>query len=61
MTDLDEYDLEYDLDAYYEAQEEWFQDQVAERIDEVPSEVYGHWERAERKREAQMMEGVFGV
>jgi integrase len=27
----------------------------------VTSEVYGHWERAERKREAELMEGVFGV
>ena len=27
----------------------------------VTSEVYGHWERAERKREAQAMAGVFGV
>jgi integrase len=27
----------------------------------VTTEVYGHWERAERKREAELMEGVFGV
>lgn len=27
----------------------------------VTSEVYGHWERGERKREAELMEGVFGV
>jgi integrase len=27
----------------------------------VTSEVYGHWERAERRREALAMEGVFGV
>jgi len=27
----------------------------------VTSEVYGHWERAERKGEAELMEGVFGV
>lgn len=27
----------------------------------VTTEVYGHWERAERKREAAIMEGVFGV
>jgi integrase len=27
----------------------------------VTTETYGHWERAERKREAAMMEGVFGV
>ena len=27
----------------------------------VTTEVYGHWERAERKREARLMEGVFGV
>jgi integrase len=27
----------------------------------VTTEVYGHWERAERRREAAMMEGVFGV
>jgi len=26
----------------------------------VTTETYGHWERAERKREAAMMEGVFG-
>jgi hypothetical protein len=23
--------------------------------------IYGHWERAERKREAALMEGVFGA
>jgi integrase len=28
---------------------------------DVTTEVYGHWERAERKREAQAMAGVFGV
>lgn len=27
----------------------------------VTTGVSGHWERAERKREAAMMEGVFGV
>lgn len=27
----------------------------------VTTDIYGHWERAERKREAQLMEGVFGV
>lgn len=27
----------------------------------VTTDVYGHWERAERKREAALMEGVFGV
>jgi integrase len=27
----------------------------------VTSEVHGHWEAAERKREAELMEGVFGV
>ncbi len=27
----------------------------------VTSDVYGHWERAERRREAELMEGVFGV
>jgi integrase len=27
----------------------------------VTSGVYGHWERAERKREAEQMAGVFGV
>ena len=27
----------------------------------VTTEVYGHWERAERKREMALMEGVFGV
>jgi integrase len=27
----------------------------------VTTDVYGHFERAERKREAAMMEGVFGV
>jgi integrase len=27
----------------------------------VTSDVYGHWEAAERRREAQQMEGVFGV
>ncbi len=28
---------------------------------QVTTDVYGHWERAERKREANLMEGVFGV
>lgn len=28
---------------------------------QVTTDVYGHWERAERKREANQMEGVFGV
>ena len=27
----------------------------------ITSEVYGHWEHAERKREAALMAGVFGV
>ncbi len=27
----------------------------------VTTDVYGHWERAERKRETALMEGVFGV
>ncbi len=27
----------------------------------VTTDVYGHWERAERKREAELMAGVFGV
>ncbi|MGH3004714.1 MAG: tyrosine-type recombinase/integrase [Gaiellaceae bacterium] len=27
----------------------------------VTTDIYGHWERAERKREANLMEGVFGV
>lgn len=27
----------------------------------VTTDVYGHWERAERKREIALMEGVFGV
>jgi integrase len=27
----------------------------------VTTEIYGHWERAERKREAEAMAGVFGV
>jgi integrase len=27
----------------------------------ITSETYGHWERAERKREAEQMAGVFGV
>lgn len=27
----------------------------------VTTDVYGHWERAERRREAELMEGVFGV
>jgi integrase len=27
----------------------------------VTTDVYGHWEAAERKREARQMEGVFGV
>jgi integrase len=27
----------------------------------ITTETYGHWERAERKREAALMEGVFGV
>jgi len=27
----------------------------------VTTDIYGHFERAERKREAELMEGVFGV
>jgi integrase len=27
----------------------------------VTTDTYGHWEAAERKREARQMEGVFGV
>jgi hypothetical protein len=27
----------------------------------VTTDVYGHFERAERRREAELMEGVFGV
>jgi integrase len=27
----------------------------------VTTDIYGHWERAERKREAALMEGLFGV
>jgi integrase len=27
----------------------------------VTTDIYGHWERAERKREAALMDGVFGV
>ncbi len=27
----------------------------------ITTDVYGHWEAAERKREARQMEGVFGV
>jgi hypothetical protein len=27
----------------------------------ITTDIYGHWERAERKREAELMEGVFGV
>lgn len=27
----------------------------------VTTDIYGHWERAERRREAALMEGVFGV
>jgi len=28
---------------------------------QITTDVYGHWERAERRREAALMEGVFGV
>lgn len=27
----------------------------------VTTDIYGHWERAERRREAALMEGIFGV
>ena len=27
----------------------------------VTTDVYGHWERSERRREMALMEGVFGV
>jgi integrase len=27
----------------------------------VTTDIYGHWERAERRREAHQMQGVFGV
>ena len=30
-------------------------------LGKVTTDVYGHWERAERKREAQLMCGIFGV
>lgn len=35
---------------------------VALAADGQGTDIYGHWERAERKREAElMMEGVFGI
>ena len=39
----------------------WLSRHLGHSTFNVTTDVYGHWERAERKRETALMEGVFGV
>jgi integrase len=39
----------------------WLSRHLGHSTLKVTTDIYGHWERAERRREAQRMEGVFGV
>lgn len=39
----------------------WLSKHLGHSSLKVTTDVYGHWERAERKREAELMEGIFGV
>jgi integrase len=39
----------------------WLSRYLGHSSTNITTETYGHWERAERKREAELMEGVFGV
>jgi integrase len=43
------------------AQVTWLQRHLGHSSLEVTNGRYGHWERAERRRQAEIMEGVFGV
>jgi len=39
----------------------WLSKHLGHATLEITATTYGHWERAERKRQAEKMEGVFGV
>jgi integrase len=43
------------------AQITWLSRHLGHSSLKVTTDVYGHWERAERKRQARRLEGVFGV
>jgi integrase len=43
------------------AQITWLSRHLGHSSLKVTTDIYGHWERAERKREMALMEGVFGV
>jgi integrase len=39
----------------------WLSRQLGHSSLKVTTDIYGHWERAERKAQAARLEGVFGV
>jgi integrase len=39
----------------------WLSRHLGHSTLKVTTDIYGHWEAAERRREAQQMQGVFGV
>ena len=39
----------------------WLSRHLGHSTLKVTTDIYGHWERAERRREAHQMEGVFGI
>ena len=39
----------------------WLSRHLGHSTLKVTTDIYGHWERAERRREARQMEGVFGI
>jgi integrase len=43
------------------AQVTWLSRHLGHPTLKVTTDIYGHWERAERKRQTEIMEGVFGV
>jgi integrase len=43
------------------AQVTWLSRHLGHSTLKVTTDIYGHWERAERKRQTEIMEGVFGV
>jgi integrase len=43
------------------AQTTWLSRHLGHSSLKVTTDIYGHWERAERKRQAAKMEGVFPV
>jgi len=43
------------------AQITWLSRHLGHSSLKVTSDIYGHWERAERKAQAERLEGVFGV